>query len=162
MDYSKESHFKPIAAHHWTTQLILVIVILLPSIALAENGPASTSTFRNDKTWTFNAGLGSSKAWNLVGITKDFFVSDHTSGFFTAGLGEMILGAGFAYYDNRKGDGIVVSAVAGTGVQFSLTYRRKLAVEDFLTLGGTYIRVFGFSDVNHPGLLPVCSYEHRF
>jgi len=74
----------------------------------------------------------------------------------------MILGAGVAFYDNRENSGVVVSVVGGTGLQFSFTYRQKQNSQDFLTLGGTYIRVFGFSNVNHPGFAPVVAYEHRF
>jgi hypothetical protein len=136
----------------WAIPMILATAT--PSIA--QEGTAVA------KTWTFSAGLGSTKAWNLVGITKEVFVTDRTSLFATAGLGEMILGAGVAYYGNREGNGVVVSAVAGTGLQFVVTYQWKFGRSDFLAVGGSYIRVFGFSDVDHPQIVPVLAYEHRF
>lgn len=115
-----------------------------------------------EKTWSFSAGLGSSSAWNLIGITREFPISDHIAVFATAGLGEMILGGGVAYYANRDGDGLVASAVTGTGLQFTLTYRKHMGKFDFLTVGGSYVSVFGFSDVDNPAFLPVVAYEHRF
>lgn len=142
--------------------LPLMFAVTLPGIAFAADGQEPASTIRDETTWTFNGGLGSCKAWNLVGITKELIVSEHASVFATAGLGEMILGAGVAFYVNRKSSGVVASAVAGTGQQFALTYRWKMKSENFLVLGGSYVRVFGFSDVNQPGLLPVIAYEHRF
>lgn len=160
MEISMTINAKPYVIHYWASLLILAIIF--PVTSFANDGQEPTSTSREIKTWTYNVGLGASKAWNLVGITKEHFVSDNASVFVTAGLGEMVLGAGVAFYANRDGSGVVASAVAGTGVQFALSYRRKLGGADFLTLGGSYISVFGFSDVDHPGVIPVCAYEHRF
>ena len=140
----------------------LIFTALLPNIAFGKDGPGPASETPQEKTWTFSSGLGSSKAWNFVGIAKELPVSDHLSIFVTAGLGEMILGAGITLYADRERSGVVASAVAGTGQQLVLTYRWKLGETNYLALGGTYIRQFGFSDYDHPQVLPVLAYEHRF
>jgi hypothetical protein len=112
--------------------------------------------------WTWSAGLGSSRAWNLVGVTVDLPLSEHASAYLAAGLGEMVVGAGVAWFENRSGDGMVASVVAGTGLQASLTYRWRLRGSGFLVAGATYVHVAGFSNADHPQLLPVVAYECRF
>lgn len=144
----------------WAVPLILTLA--LSPAALAQQGQEQPPVPAPVKTWSLSAGLGSTKAWNLVAITKEVFVGDRASVFVTAGLGEMILGAGVAFYGNPGGSGAVLSAVAGTGLQAALTYRWQLSSSDYLVLGASYIRVFGFSDVDRPGVLPVLAYEHRF
>lgn len=136
--------------------------MILPVMALAQDGTAGQPAADPPNTWTLSGGLGSTKAWNLVGVTKEFLMGANTSLFVAAGLGEMILGAGVAFYSDREGNGVVVSAVAGTGVQAALTYQWKLGGTDYLAVGASYIRVFGFSDVHHPQVAPVISYETRF
>ena len=138
---------------------VVAAALVLPIMARADEPPSPPDS---QKLWTFSAGLGSSKAWNLVGVTREFFVGANTSLFIAAGLGEMILGAGAAYYGNREGDGVVASIVAGTGLQAALTYRWRLGDADYLAAGASYIRVFGFSDIDHPQFVPVVSYERRF
>lgn len=140
----------------------LIFAAIMPTNAFGQDGLDRTAAAQDEKTWTFSSGLGSSRAWNLVGITKEFRLSDHVAVFVTAGLGEMILGAGVNFYGNREGSGVVASVVAGTGHQFVLTYRWKLGNWNYLALGGTYIRVFGFSNYDHPQVVPVVAYEHRF
>lgn len=134
----------------------------LPLMAFARHAAEGQTSAEPPGLWTVSAGLGSTTAWNLVGVAREFLVGEHASFFITAGLGEMILGAGLAYYGNRDGDGLVASVVAGTGLQAALTYQWKLGGTDFLAAGASYIRVFGFSDIDHPQVLPVVSYEHRF
>jgi len=136
--------------------------MILPVTAGAQDEIARQSATDPPNTWTLSGGLGSTKAWNLVGVTKEYLLGANTALFVAAGLGEMILGAGVAFYSNREGNGVVVSAVAGTGVQAALTYEWKLGGTDFLAVGASYIRVFGFSDVHHPQVAPVVSYETRF
>jgi hypothetical protein len=142
--------------------LALALLAALASKCLAQDAIGSAAPDEAAKTWTFSAGLGSSKAWNLVGVVKELPLGEHTSAFVTAGLGEMILGAGFAYCSDRNAGGLVASVVAGTGVQAALSYRMKLKSADFLALGASYIRVFGFSNIDHPQFAPIVAYEHRF
>jgi hypothetical protein len=142
--------------------VVLALLAALASQCLAQGATGSAAPEAAAKTWTFSAGLGSSKAWNLVGVAKEFPLGEHASAFVTAGLGEMILGAGFAYYTDRSASGLVASVVAGTGVQAALSYRMKLKSADFLALGASYIRVFGFSNIDHPQFAPIIAYEHRF
>lgn len=141
---------------------LLAALASLISECIAQDaiGPAAPEAAA--KTWTFSAGLGSSKAWNLVGVTKEFPLGEHATWFLAAGLGEMILGAGFAYYSDRDAGGYVASVVAGTGVQAALSERIRLNASDFLALGASYIRVFGFSNINRPQFAPIVAYEHRF
>jgi hypothetical protein len=140
----------------------LALLAALASKCIAQDAIGSAAPDAAAKTWTFSAGLGSSKAWNLVGVTKEFPLGEHAAWFLAAGLGEMILGAGFAYYSDREGGGYVASVVAGTGVQAALSDRIRLGPSDSLALGASYIRVFGFSNINRPQFAPIVAYEHRF
>ena len=143
-------------------EVALALLAALASKCIAQDAIGYDAPEEAAKTWTFSAGLGSSKAWNLVGVVKELPFGEHTSAFVTAGLGEMILGAGFAYYSDRSAGGVVASVVAGTGVQAALSYRVKLKSVDFLALGASYIRVFGFSNIDRPQFAPIVAYEHRF
>lgn len=143
----------------WASSLILTV--FPATMAFGQDGQSSAPATRDEKTWTFSAGAGSSKAWNLVGLSKELFASDHASVFVTAGLGEMILGAGVTLYSNREGSGVVASAVAGTGLQVVVAYRWNLGKSNYFSLGAAYIKVAGFSNAD-PGVAPVVAYEHRF
>ncbi len=140
----------------------LALLAAFASQCVAQDAADSAAPAAAAKTWTFTAGLGSSKAWNLVGVTKEFPLGEHATWFLAAGLGEMIVGAGFAYYSDRNAEGFVASAVAGTGVQAALSYRMRLESSDFLALGASYIRVFGFSNIDRPHFAPIVAYEHPF
>jgi len=140
----------------------LVLLAVLASKCIAQDAPGSAAPEAPAKGWTVSAGLGSSKAWNLVGVTREFALGEHATWFVAAGLGEMILGAGFAYYSDRDAGGWVASVVAGTGVQAALSDRIRLNASDFLALGASYIRIFGFSNIDHPQFAPIVAYEHRF
>ncbi len=141
--------------------LAIVAAALAPACG-AQDSIEASAPVAAPRSWTFSAGLGSSKAWNLVGVTKEFPLGEHATWFVTAGLGEMILGAGFAYYSDRDAGGLVASVVAGTGSQAALSYRMRLKSSDFVALGASYIRKFGFSDIDRPQFIPVAAYEHRF
>jgi len=142
--------------------IALALLAALASTCAAQGAAASSAAGAAAKPWTFSAGLGSSKAWNLVGVARESALGEHATWFVTAGLGEMILGAGFAYYSDRDAGGLVASVVAGTGVQAALSDRIKLNSSDLLSLGASYIRVFGFSNIDHPQFAPIVAYEHRF
>lgn len=140
----------------------LLLAFALPAAGHAQEHREEPAAPARLVTWTFSAGLGSSKAWNLVSIAGEVFLGERASVFVTAGLGEMLLGAGVALYGNPRGSGPVLSAAAGTGLQATLTYRWMLGRSDCVVLGASYVRAFGFSDVDRPRVVPVLAYENRF
>lgn len=140
-------------------QFILATALLFPALSPAQEEPAAPQTANEPKTLTFNAGIGSPKAWNYVGITKEYLLDEHTTFFVTGGLGTALIGAGLAYYGNREGNGIVVSSAIGVvDLQATLAYQMKVGQQDFIAIGGTYGMLF----MQCWCWLPVLSYEHRY
>ncbi len=140
------------------TLLIAITALLLSSHSCAQELSATPKT-SEAKTWTFNAGIGSPKAWNFAGITREFLLDDHTAFFVTGGLGTALVGVGVAYYDNRSGNGIVASSAIGVvDLQATLAYQVKIAPQDFVAVGGAY----GLFFMQCACWLPVLSYEHRY
>lgn len=140
-------------------QLILTTTLLFPSPSPAQEMLAATPATSEPKTLTFNAGIGSPKAWNYAGITKEYLLDDHTAYFITGGLGAALIGAGVAYYGNREGNGIVVSSAIGiVDLQATFAYQLKVGPQDFIAIGGSY----GVFFMQCTCWLPVLSYEHRY
>lgn len=140
-------------------QFILTAALLFPALSPAQEESAAPQMATEPKTWTFNAGAGSPKAWNYVGITREYLLDDHTTFFVTGGLGTALIGAGLAYYGNREGNGIVVSSAIGiVDLQATLAWQLKVGPQDFIAIGGTYGMLF----MQCWCWLPVLSYEHRY
>lgn len=140
-------------------KLILISILLLPLATPAKEMQAEPSATNEPKTWTFNAGIGSPKAWNYAGITKEYLLDDHTTVFITGGLGTALIGTGIAYYGNREGNGIAASAAIGiVDLQATLAYQIKLGAQDFISAGASY----GMFFMQCYCWLPVLSYEHRY
>lgn len=138
---------------------LILITALFPSQSPAQEMPAAPQTTNDPRTWTLNAGIGSPKAWNFVGVTKEFLLDDHTAFFVTGGLGTALAGAGFVYYGNREGNGIVVSSAIGVvDLQATLAYQLKVGPQDFISAGASY----GMFFMQCNCWLPVLSYEHRY
>lgn len=140
-------------------QLILTTALLFPAPSPAQEEPAAPQTADEPKTWTFNAGIGAPKAWNYVGVTKEYLLDDHSAFFVTGGLGTALIGAGYVYYGNREGNGIVASSAVGiVDLQATLAYQWKVDRQDFIAIGGSY----GMFFMQCWCWLPVLSYEHRY
>lgn len=140
-------------------QLFLTTALLFPSPSKAQETQAALPASYQPKTWTFNAGIGSPKAWNYAGITKEFLLGDHAALFVTGGLGTALIGAGFAYYGHREGNGVIVSSAIGiVDLQATLAYQLKVGQQDFIAIGGSY----GILFMQCECWLPVLSYEHRY
>lgn len=140
-------------------QLILTIALLLPLPIPAQEMLIATPTTNEPKTLTFNAGAGSPKAWNYVGVTKEYLINDHSAFFITGGLGTALIGAGYVYYGNREGNGITASSAIGiVDLQATLAYQWKVDRQDFIAIGGSY----GMFFMQCHCWLPVLSYEHRY
>ena len=126
---------------------------------MAQEELARSATKNEPKIWTFNAGIGSPKAWNYVGVTKEYLLDDHTAFFVTGGLGTALIGAGVIYYGNREGNGVVLSSAIGiVDLQATFAYQAKLGRQDYISVGGTYGMLF----MQCYCWLPVLSYEHRY
>lgn len=140
-------------------RLILTTALLFSSHSAAQETPDSAPATNEPKTLTFNAGIGSPKAWNYVGITKEYLLDDHTAFFVTGGLGTALIGAGLVYYGNRAGNGIAVSSAIGiVDLQATFAYQLKVGPQDFVSVGGGYGSFF----MQCTCWLPVLSYEHRY
>lgn len=146
------------AAMKIAIRLILTAALLTPLQPAAQEMQTATPT-NQPATWTFNAGAGSPKAWNYVGITKEYLLDDHSAFFVTGGLGTALIGAGYIYYGNREGNGIVASSAIGVvDLQATLAYQWKVGDQNFLAAGASYGAFF----MQGTGWLPVLSYEHRY
>jgi len=138
---------------------VLTIVLLFPPPSPAQEMPSASPAANGPKTLTFNAGIGSPKAWNYTGITKEYLLDDHSAFFVTAGLGTALVGAGYVYYADREGNGFVASTAIGiVDLQATLAYQLKVAPQDFVAIGGSYGAFF----MQCYCWLPVLSYEHRY
>jgi hypothetical protein len=138
--------------------IVLWFVVVLP--AAAENiavpqVPSSEAIPR----WTVQAGAGSSRAWNLVGISYDVVAVKHVSAYVSAGLGTILGGAGVAYFSNRQGNGLVVSGNAGVvGAHVNAGYQFRLGNKGYLVGGASY----GYFFLQYKGAMPFVGYEYRF
>lgn len=140
-------------------RLILTAALLFPLQPAAQEMRTSTRTTDQPGTWTFNAGAGSPKAWNFVGITREYLLDDHSAFFVTGGLGTALIGAGYIYYGDREGNGIVASSAIGVvDLQATLAYQWKVGDQDFVAAGASY----GVFFMQCTCWLPVLSYEHRY
>lgn len=140
-------------------RLVLVAATLISLPSHAQETPAEMHTTNEPKTLTFNAGIGSPKVWNYIGVTKEYLLGDHTAFFVTGGLGTALVGAGVVYYGNRAGNGIVVSAAIGVvDLQATVAYQLKTGPQDFFAIGASYGSFFMQCNC----WLPVLSYEHRY
>ena len=147
-----------------TLQVPLQLVVLL--LALSTSVPVSAqevgepaSEEESHKTWIVHAGVGSSKAWNFVGVTKEFPIGGRTALFLAGGYGTILVGGGVVFYTNRDGNGLVASATAGlAGAHASLGGQLKLFRRGYLTAGGSVGSYF----LQHRGALPYISFEYRF
>ena len=140
-------------------RLILTAALLFPPLSTAQEMLSEAPATNEPKIWTFNAGIGSPKAWNFAGITREYLLDDHTALFVTGGLGTALIGAGVIYYGNREGHGIVVSSAIGiVDLQATLAYQINLGKQDFISAGGSYGAFFMQCNC----WLPVLSYEHRY
>ncbi len=139
--------------------LALHLALLSCGAAQAQSVDRSENQTPQRETWTAHGGLGSSKAWNFVGVSKDFWRTDHLSFYAAAGFGTILVGAGAAYYMQRTGNGVVLSATAGmAGMHASAVYQLRLGGGNYLVGGGSYGAYF----LQYEGFLPVLAFERRF
>ncbi len=139
--------------------IILVAALIFSAPSCAQEEPPAPSASNEPKLWTFHAGIGSPKAWNLIGITREYMLDDHSAFFVTGGFGTALIGAGVVYYGNREGNGVVASSAIGVvDLQATLAYQFKVGKQDFVSAGGTYGMLF----MQCWCWLPVLSYEHRY
>jgi hypothetical protein len=139
--------------------LMLTTALWTCAPAPAQDMPTSSPAKDEPKTWTLHAGIGSPKAWNFVGVSKEYLLDDHTAFFITGGLGTALIGAGMVYYGQREGNGMVVSSAIGlVDLQATLAYQFKLGPQDYLAMGAGY----GVFFMQCTCWLPVLSYEHRY
>jgi len=132
----------------------------IPVISPGQYYVERESLSEQPKTWTLHAGYGSPKAWNFIGITKEYMlIDDHVTVFLTGGSGTILIGAGLALYSNYDGTGVICSAAGGMmGGHANLSAQLKFGRFSFLTIGCSY----GKFVFDQEGFLPVAAYEYRF
>ncbi len=152
-----KSHKIPMRLPHLALALHLT---LLGCIAAQAQGTESSEDEENRReAWIAQAGAGSSRAWNFVGLSKDVWRTEHLSFYAAAGFGTILVGAGAAYYTKRAGNGVVLSATAGAaGGHANATYQLRLGGGSYLIGGGSY----GIYFLQYEGPLAVIAYEYRF
>ena len=139
--------------------MMLVCALLIPVPSRAQEELAAPSASNEPELWTLHAGIGSPKAWNFMGITREYLLDDHTAFYITGGLGTALIGAGITYYDNREGNGVVATSAIGiVDLQATLAYQFKIGKQDFISVGGSY----GMFFMQCWCWLPLLSYEHRY
>lgn len=143
----------------WHLVLTLLLALLSCRTVQAQDDDRSGDRPTESETWIAHAGLGSSRAWNFVGVSKDLLRTEHLSLYAAAGLGTILVGVGAAYYTQRTGNGVVLSGTAGmAGAHASAVYQLKLGGGSYLVGGGSY----GVYFLQHQGVLGVFAYEYRF
>jgi hypothetical protein len=141
-----------------TIRLALIAALLFPSPSPARETIVAAPE-NEARTLIFNAGAGSPRAWNYAGVTKEYLLDDHSAFFVTGGLGTALIGAGYVYYSNREGNGIVVSSAVGiVDLQATLAYQWQVQRNDFIYAGGSY----GMFFMQCYCWLPLLGYEHRY
>jgi len=119
------------------------------------------------RTWSINAGFGTSRNFNFLEITKDVIVGRNLSLFVSAGIGFEILAGGITYQSHYNEKGLVLSTSLGwdflEGGELVLgtfiAYQWPLGRRGFLVTGAGFIYSFHFEDAL---AFPVLSYEFRF
>ena len=144
-----------------------------PDIRESSQPTSERTGDQRPRTWSINAGFGTSRNFNFLEITKDVIVGRNFSLFVSAGLGLHLLGGGIAYQRHYNEKGVVLSESIGwdfwdgDGVLILLSntlvaYQWPLGRRGFLVTGaGLVVDVSGyFADGVLP--YPVLSYEFRF
>ena len=120
------------------------------------------------RTWSINAGFGTSRNFNFLEITKDVIVWRNLSLFVSAGIGLRIyLGGGITYQSHYNEKGLVLSTSVGIPpfpedyivTNASIAYQWPLGRRGFLVTGAGLIIFLDYGDA-FP--YPVLSYEFRF
>ena len=122
---------------------VLLALLTIAPAALAQDAPVpQVQTSGSLPRWTVQAGLGSTRAWNLVGVSVDLARFEHVSVYLSGGMGTILAGAGVAYFSNRRGNGVVLSATAGlVGAHVNAGYQFNLGRGSFL-VGGASLGYF--------------------
>jgi len=112
--------------------------------------------------WTINAGFGSSKLYNIVGIVKELPLEGKWRWYIGAGLGDILVGGGVSWFSDRENDGLFLSLNAGLiGAYLNGGYQFKVGKQSHLVFGlsaGTEGRFVSKS----LGLLrPVVAFEYH-
>ena len=132
--------------------------LVLPVRAQAPADPPRPYVPRAE-VWVAQAGYGSSRAWNFIGLSYDVVQTEHASLYAAAGFGTILVGVGAAYYTQRQGNGLVLSATAGiAGAHASASYQMRLVPGGYLGAGVSVGNYF----LQHEGLMAIVGYEHRF
>ncbi len=123
------------------------------------------------RTWSINAGYGTSRNFNFLEITKDVIVWRNLSLFVSAGIFEILAG-GFTYQRHYNEKGLVLSASVGLYIPEGFTdfeddfyantliaYQWPIGKRGFLVTGAGLFFNIHYAD-GFP--YPVLSYEYRF
>lgn len=117
------------------------------------------------RTWSINAGFGTSRNANLLEITKDVIVGRNLSLFVSAGLGLQFPAGGITYQRHYNEKGLVLSTSVGTLffedviANALIAYQWPLGQRGFLVTGAGLIIFLDYGDAIP---YPVLSYEFRF
>ena len=123
------------------------------------SGKASSAQEHEALVYTVQAGAGGLRAWNLAGMTVEYFPRTERLGIFAAaGFGTILGGGGVALYQKRPGTGFFGSATLGlagahvqAGTQLPLSDRLSAVLG--VSYGGYFLQYVGF--------LPVAGVEYR-
>ncbi len=131
-----------------------------------SNQPASRAADDQlPRTWSINAGFGSSRNANFLEITKDLFVGSHFSLFVSAGVVFENMSGGIAYRRRYNEKGLVLSTSVGLSFMIEeftantlIAYQWPLGRRGFLVTGAGLLFIEGEEIWPYP----VLSYEYRF
>ncbi len=138
-----------------------------PDIRDSSQPASRAADDQRPRTWSINAGFGTSRNANLLEITKDLIVWRNLSLFISAGIGFENLAGGIAYQNHYNEKGLVLSASVGLFaidaedliVNTLIAYQWPLGRRGFLVTGAA-VAVITADPEFIP--YPVLSYEFRF
>jgi len=137
-----------------------------PDIRESSQSASGGVSDQRPRTWSVNVGIGTSRIFNFLEITKDVIVGPNLSLFVGAGIGVEMLAGGIAYRRNYDAKGLVISASVGYSFLWQdlvsntlIAYQWPLGRRGFLVTGAAFVVELG-TQVFFP--YPVLSYEFRF
>jgi len=138
-----------------------------PDIREPSQAAGEETGDQQPRTWSINAGFGTSRNLNFLEITKDFIVGRNLSFFVSAGLGLHLLGGGIAYQRHYNEKGLVLSVSFCAPIIYEdffpytlIAYQWPLGRRGLLVTGAGLAYSFWLEEVSLP--FPVLSYEYRF
>jgi hypothetical protein len=140
--------------------IAMVIVVASSSGVMARDNQYSGPP---NGPWTLHVGFGSTRFYDVISITREMPLTGNWCWYLGAGLGDIFVGGGVAWYQHPQTDGLAVSFNAGlVGLHANVCYLFKVGSQSHLTLGASVGRGDFWAPKALGDIRPVVAYEYRF